>query len=269
MNNKQPSAFNMGKTVYFNKIKQFLISIPIISIPLAQLYLLFNKEFKKQNQFYSTFISQNDLVFDIGACYGKKLASFLKINANVVVVEPQEKCMNFLKRTFSNSNVIFVQKALGERECLANFYEGEDHSLSTMSKGWMTYINRNFANTNHKWNSPYKVQVTTLDKLIKKYGIPSYIKIDVEGFELQVLKGLSHSINMISIEFIRENIHRTIECINYLNKVAPRLYNLSVGEEHKFKFNTWKKHSEIMDYFASAEIPTQGDIYIKSLKNEE
>lgn len=267
--NKQPYTFSMGEAVYFNKIKQFLISIPIISILLAKLYLLFNKEFKKQNQFYSAFISQNDLVFDVGACYGKKLASFLKIKANVVVVEPQEKCMNFLKKTFSNSNLIFVQKALGERECLADFYEGEDHSLSTMSEGWMTYINRNFVNTNHKWNSPYKVQVTTLDKLIKKYGIPSYIKIDVEGFELHVLKGLSHSINMISIEFIRENIHRTIECINYLNKIAPRLYNLSVGEEHKFKFTIWKKYSEIMDYFASAEIPAWGDIYIKSLKNEE
>lgn len=248
MDNKQ--------AVSFNKIKQFLISLPVISIPLAKLYLLFNKEFKRQNQLYSTFIFQNDLVFDIGACYGKKLASFLKIKTKVVAVEPQKKCMNFLKKAFSNSNVIFVQKAVGEKEGRVDFYQGEDHSFSTMSKEWMTY-------TRHKWNSPYKVQVTTLDKLIKKYGIPTFIKIDVEGFELQTLKGLSHSIKMISIEFIRKNIHRTIECLNYLNKLGPHLYNLSIGEEHKFKFKTWKKYREIIDYFASAKIPIWGDVYIK------
>ena len=95
------------QAVYFNKIKQFLISLPVISIPLAKFYLLFNKEFKRQNQFYSTFISQNDLVFDIGACYGKKMASFLKIKAKVVAVEPQKKCMNFLKDLFLLNHKLF------------------------------------------------------------------------------------------------------------------------------------------------------------------
>lgn len=239
-----------------NKTKQFLISLPIISILLARLYVLFNKEFTRQNKFYATFISPGDLVFDIGACYGKKLASFLKIKAKVVAVEPQIICINFLKKAFARGRVIFVQKAIGESEGSADFFQGDDHSFSTMSKDWMKY-------TDHKWNSPYKVQVTTLDKLIKKYGVPSYIKIDVEGFELQVLKGLSQPVKMISIEFIRKNILKTIKCLNYLNRIGFNLYNLSAGEEYQFKFKTWKKYSEIIAYLKGVKIPEWGDIYIK------
>jgi len=242
--------------ISINKIKQFLISIPLISIFLAKLYVFFNKEFKKQNYFYSTFINPGDLIFDIGACYGKKLASFLGIKANIVAVEPQKKCINFLKKAFGNKKVIFVNKAVGEREGLADFYQGDDHSYSTMSKDWMEY-------TDHSWNNPYKVKVVTLDKLIKKYGIPKYIKIDIEGFELQALKGLTHPVNIISIEFIRENMLKTIKCVNYLNKIGSYLYNLSTGEDYKFKFKTWKKHSEIINFFKSSRVPKWGDVYIK------
>jgi len=244
------------------KLKQFLISIPVISIILAKLYLLFNQEFKRQNLFFAKFISKDDLVFDIGACYGKKLASFVKLQAKVVAVEPQKKCLNFLKKAFSKSRVIFVQKAVGSKEGWADFWEGEDHSFSTMSKDWMTL-------TYHKWHHPYKVPVTTLDKLIEKYGTPSFIKIDVEGFELAVLRGLSRPIKMISIEFTRKNIGQTLEIINFLKKSGPNRYNLSVGDEFKFKFKTWKKPNEIIAYFKKDKIPSWGDVYVKREKNKK
>ena len=45
------------------------------------------------------------------------------------------------------------------------------------------------------------VPVTTLDALIERHGVPSFVKVDAEGFEEEVLQGLSRSIKALSFEF--------------------------------------------------------------------
>ena len=59
------------------------------------------------------------------------------------------------------------------------------------------------------------VKVTTLDDEIKKYGAPSFCKIDVEGLEVDVLRGLSSPIKMISFEYhcSQEAIERVHKCL--------------------------------------------------------
>ena len=91
--------------------------------------------------------------------------------------------------------------------------------------------------------------MTTLDSLIEKYGAPSYIKIDVEGYELEVIKGLSTSVQLISVEcnlpvFKRE----TLEIIDRLSARDPTAtYNFSVTEPPaKFEKNAWLTKDEIV-----------------------
>jgi FkbM family methyltransferase len=43
--------------------------------------------------------------------------------------------------------------------------------------------------------------MTTMDTLISLYGKPDYCKIDVEGFEINVLKGLNIPLNLVSFEY--------------------------------------------------------------------
>ena len=203
------------------------------------------------------------MVFDVGACYGKKLVSLLNLNSRVVAIEPQERCMKYLKNNFNSNSVYFIQKALGETESIEKLYEGVDHSLSTMSNEWKKKIIENNDDLKHNWKTPYYVSVTTLDSLIKQFGAPSFIKIDVEGYELSVLKGLTRPIKMISIEFIKNNIHNSIDCLKYLNNMGDYRYNYSIGEEHRFFFKTWKNYSEIVNYLVSPSISKWGDIYIK------
>ena len=93
--------------------------------------------------------------------------------------------------------------------------------------------------------------------------MPTFIKIDVEGYELSVLKGLTTTIKMISIEFIKNNIHNSIDCINYLNNMGNYRYNYSIGEEHSFKFEIWKDYKGIIDCLKHPGIANWGDIYIK------
>ena len=47
----------------------------------------------------------------------------------------------------------------------------------------------------------FEVPVVTLDAAIEHYGVPAYCKIDVEGWEFEVLRGLSQAVDLISLEF--------------------------------------------------------------------
>ena len=64
------------------------------------------------------------------------------------------------------------------------------------------------------------LRVTTLDRLIESYGVPAFIKIDLEGYELQVLQGLSRSVRGISFEFFAERLQQTKLCVGRLTDLG-------------------------------------------------
>jgi hypothetical protein len=86
-------------------------------------------------------------------------------------------------------------------------------------------------NSGREWDdtSVGDVNVVTLDSLIKEYGTPDYIKVDVEGFDLEVLTGLSSQISLISFEFNTQEglIEISAECIARTSS-AP--YSFASGE---------------------------------------
>lgn len=220
--------------------------------------------YSKRISFYSKLVNQGDLCFDVGANYGNRCEVFLKLGAKVIAFEPQPKPIIFLKRKFGNK-IVIVDKALGFRESKGNLYISSASTLTSMSEEWITQVKRNrFKKAD--WNKRIEIEVTTLDLMIENYGVPDFCKIDVEGYELEVLKGLSQPVKIISFEFtIPEFYDRAVECINYLDNLGAILCNYSSGETMEFALMEWIKPEKFIPLFR--DIVNQGiidgDIYIK------
>jgi hypothetical protein len=118
----------------------------------------------------------------------------------------------------------------------------------------------------YKWTKTQQVPITTLDSLIRLYGLPTFCKIDVEGFEESVLKGLTKPIRFISFEFTREFFDDAKKCINHLLSIAPVEFNCSIGESMELLLPDWVTPKKLYEKLDSLEDELLwGDIYARSL----
>lgn len=203
------------------------------------------------------------MCFDVGANMGSKAETFLELGAKVVCIEPQERCLKALKTLFrKNGDAIIIGKAVGEREGYGQLAICEDeHTISTMSNKWKS---EGRFSKDYKWTRMQQVHITTLDALIQSYGVPVFCKIDVEGFEVQVLKGLTRPIPFISFEFTMEFIEDSKRCIEHLLSIGRVRFNCSIGESMEFLFQDWVSPDTLYERIGLSEDKfLWGDIYAK------
>jgi len=209
--------------------------------------------------FVKQFCQPGKLVFDVGANIGEKTKLFLACGANVICIEPQPDCVTQLERRFAGSmHVIIEAVGLSDKQGMLDMQIcSQANTISTFSEKWKT--GRFSA---YSWDKIISVNVTTLDALIDKYGIPTYCKIDVEGFEYQVIKGLSKPIPYLSFEFTTETKEAAFDCITYLLKLGYSGFNIAIGENPALLFPKWTTSQKVIDYLINSEDPLfWGDIY--------
>lgn len=198
---------------------------------------------KEMLRFYSQFISSGDLCFDIGANIGERTELFLKLGAKVVCVEPQEKCLEILRKKFgSNKNVTILPIVLGSKQTEAELMIcNETDECSTMSSEFVSV----YADiSKFHWHKKQQVQMNTLENLCKDYGIPKLCKIDVEGYESEVFKGLNTPIENIHFEFNRPLLKDTERSLQMLSLIGNYNCNYIEYERMNLVMNSWMPMTE-------------------------
>jgi FkbM family methyltransferase len=209
-------------------------------------------------------LKAGDLVFDIGANTGAKTDIFLGYGVEVVCIEPQKDCLIELKVKFQgNSKVTILPVALSSDGSSRMFRQASASTLSTFSEEFieLTRIKRF---KNYEWGTPVEISTVTIDSIIKTYGIPNFCKIDVEGSEVEILKGLSYQIPYVSFEYTPEMNSHALGCMGLLGGMGRYRYKYSEGESLKFNNNAWLDKDQMSEYLLSSMDNIDfGDIYAK------
>ena len=226
---------------------------------------LANREQEKR-KFYSQFISPGELCFDVGANVGNRVKTFLDLGAEVVAIEPQELCVRALKESFGNDpRFRLVEAALGAAEGEAEMLISNASTISSLSPEWVQSVKASGRFANYNWERKQTISITTLDRLFLDYGQPAFIKIDVEGFEYQVVSGLSRPVRCLSFEFTPEFLDGTRKVISHLNRLGAPRYNYSLGESMRLELQDWVIHQAMEKSLSKFEndATTFGDVYVR------
>lgn len=223
---------------------------------------------RQMRQFYGQFIRPGDLCFDIGAHVGNRIRPWLQLGARVVALEPQPHLMRTLERFYGQSpRTILVQQAAGAQSGTATLLASPTNpSVATLSRDWIEAVRLDEGFAAIVWEPAGQVAVTTLDALISQYGRPAYCKIDVEGFELEVLNGLSQPVPVVSFEYIPVAIDRAQACVARLGELGAYAFNWFEGETHRWQSAEWLDASAFTRNLASLGSQRRsGDIFARCL----
>jgi FkbM family methyltransferase len=217
-------------------------------------------------EFYRGFVAPGDVCFDVGANIGNRVKILLELGARVVAVEPQRECARILQRAFGHDpRFTLVPKALGAVEGHSQMMICDADTLSSLSKHWVEAVTESGRFAERSWDRTEAVELTTLDRLVEEYGAPVFVKIDVEGFEYEVVQGLSHPVKALSLEFTPELIESTFQCLEHLDRIGEIRANYSIGESMRMAQVEWVDRQKMVEILAAFETDHQifGDVYVR------
>ncbi len=214
----------------------------------------------KRKKFYAQLIGKNQLCFDIGANNGEKSKLFLSLGAAVTAFEPQSSCfekLNLLKK--KHSNFSFYPFAVGAKNEELQLRLANHSEVATLSDAFVDY----FTCDEIFWDKKENVTVKSLDYLIEKFGLPTFCKIDVEGYEYEILSNLNHKIPIIEFEFTGGFITDTLKIITLMDNENTS-FNYILNENLKFMLNDWITAQQMKKIIASLPInKLHGNIFVK------
>jgi FkbM family methyltransferase len=221
---------------------------------------------RRLRRLYAQLVEPGDLVFDIGAHAGNRTRALASLGCRVIALEPQPDFARLLRMLFASRTAIqIVEAAAGDVPGSTSLSISErTPTVTTLVPAWREARAADPDFVGVQWNRRIEVEMTTLDLLIARFGVPSFIKIDVEGSEPTVLAGLAQAVPALSFEYLPRAIDQVQACCARLTSLGPYRFNWSPGESYRLGASSWLNERELLASLTAPSAPRRaGDVYAR------
>jgi FkbM family methyltransferase len=212
--------------------------------------------------FFKKILIKKDIIFDIGSNQGDKAYVFSKLARKVVLFEPNKEDYQFLNYRFKNNNKVIIENlAIAKKRENKRYFLvfKNNNAYNTLNYKRQKFLENKFTTLVKK----SYVKTETINFYIQKYGIPNFVKIDVEGLELEILKSLKTKYKRdISIICFEANIPLFLkETLMIINLFYKNFFNLRIWDKYKFVYDNNITATELKSYLKNVQDKTF-DIFI-------
>ena len=216
------------------------------------------------DRLYAQFVRPDDLIFDIGAHVGDRVAAFRRLGARVIAVEPQPALVRTLRIIYGGDTAVVIEpvavgRSAGEIDLRLNL---DNPTISSVSSAFIKAADDAPGWEGQRWTDTVRVPMTTIDELIARHGTPSFIKLDVEGFEAEALAGLTRPVPALSFEFTTIQRDVAAACIDRCLTLGFTRFNAALGESQVLVHPMWHDAAGIAQWLDALPMAANsGDVY--------
>ena len=215
------------------------------------------------SRFYGQFLSPGDLAFDLGAHVGNRVRVFRRLGARVVAVEPQPDLVTVLRLLYGRDPGVRLEVCgVAATSGTSTLHlSSRTPTVSSFAGSWIDEVSTDPGFQHVRWDTALPIRMTTLDELIARHGEPRFCKIDVEGFEHEVLSGLSRPLRALSFEYLPIAAERAVACVERLATLGDYRFRRSRVETHRWWDQQWLDAPTMINSLRAPSDGRSGDVY--------
>jgi FkbM family methyltransferase len=200
------------------------------------------------------------ILIDIGANHGQYTDAQLNNFSSILLVEANPFLCQQLEEKYRNNPKISIINAIASNKQEETFYISNADQISTADPEWI--LQSRFSK-DYQWRPIQGIQTISLDSLVQQFPTLQRVKIDVEGYEWNVIQSLHTKVPELCFEWAEEKKEDILKTLTYLHELGFEKFHIQYQDEYSYRVpdNSWMPFESVYTTMSNVCIPTRKDYW--------